>query len=155
MKTSKGLISIHESKYLSSDEYHSIKSSDNNNYQILVEVENEVGIPFYSLGVYPEVYQTYEFQDVSYQRINDFNIDGFEYDAEKKVVFYGWIYGIYVVKDKNSYYDVITGTELQSAEQFYSNYKVVLTAELVGNTSSKANDHIIYTNAKLDPSFID
>lgn len=52
-------------------------------------------------------------------------------------------------------YDVITGTELQSAEQFYSNYKVVLTAELVGNTSSKANDHIIYTNAKLDPSFID
>lgn len=56
-----------------------------------------------------------------------------------------------------SYVDfkVITGTELESAEQFYSNYKVILTAELVGDTSSKASDHIIYTNARLDPSFVD
>ena len=52
-------------------------------------------------------------------------------------------------------YDVITGTELETATQFYSNYKVILTAELVGDASSKASDHIIYTNARLDPSFID
>lgn len=52
-------------------------------------------------------------------------------------------------------YDVITGTELETVEQFYSNYKVILTAELVGDTSSRASDHIVYTNAKLDPTFID
>ena len=52
-------------------------------------------------------------------------------------------------------YNVKTGTALESASQFYSNYKVILTAELVGDTNSRASDHIIYTNARLDPAFID
>jgi hypothetical protein len=54
-------------------------------------------------------------------------------------------------------FDVITGSDLESADaqQFYSNYKVVLKAELVGCNGSEATDWIIYTNAKIDPSFID
>lgn len=52
-------------------------------------------------------------------------------------------------------FNVVTGADLETASQFYSNYKVILTAELVGDASSKASDHVIYTNARLDPSFVD
>lgn len=56
--------------------------------------------------------------------------------------------------------DVKTGTDLEAAENaFYSNYKIVLTASLYeGSTiidGSTADDYIIYTNAHLDPKFID
>ena len=52
-------------------------------------------------------------------------------------------------------YDVKTGSGIETPGYFYSNYKVILTGELVGDTSSIASDHVIYTNARLDPTFID
>ena len=55
-------------------------------------------------------------------------------------------------------FDVITGESFEEdnvVQRFYSNYKVVLTAKLDDDATSKATNHIIYTNAKLDPSFID
>ena len=52
-------------------------------------------------------------------------------------------------------YDVKTGSGIETPGYFYSNYKVILTGELVGDSSSVASDHIIYTNARLDPTFID
>ena len=112
LKSLKGLISIHETKKLSPDEYHSINSVDTNDYQILAEVEKKVGQKICSWNLFPESYQTYEFQNATYQIINDFNIDGFEYDSKRKVLVYGWIYGIYAISDGNNYYDVITGEKI-------------------------------------------
>ena len=64
------------------------------------------------MNVLPKKYKTYEFQDVTYQRINDYEVDGFEYDTDRKVVLYGWIYGIYVIKEGSKLYDVVTGKEI-------------------------------------------
>ena len=110
--SSKGLISIHEKLVLSPSEYHHKKNDNTNNYQVLVEVEKKVGSAIYSLGVIPEVYKTWEFQDVTYHVINDYDIDGFEYDKKQNVVFYGFIYGIYATKRGDIYYDVITDEEI-------------------------------------------
>lgn len=57
-------------------------------------------------------------------------------------------------------FDVKTGTDLEAAENtFYSNYKIVLTASLYEGSAmidgSAADDYIIYTNAHIDPKFID
>ena len=48
--------------------------------------------------------------------------------------------------------DVLTG---DSTHNEYANYKIVLTAQLLGAKNSKNHDYIIYTNAKIDPSVID
>lgn len=54
-------------------------------------------------------------------------------------------------------YDVKTFSALEneSLDHFYSNYKVVLTGELVGDSASVDSDYIIYTNARLDPTFVE
>lgn len=41
------------------------------------------------------------------------------------------------------------------SEHFYSNYKVVLTARILGVDSSDASDNIIYTLAKIKPEFVE
>ncbi len=109
-----GPLSIHESKELSYNEYHQISSNKTNSYQILVEVEKTVGenIKYWNLS--KESYKNYEFKEITYPIINDFTIDGFEYDKQRKVVLYGYIYGIYAVKKDNDYYDVITGDRIPS-----------------------------------------
>lgn len=112
LENSKGLISIHEERELSPNDYHLADKKGDNNYQILVEAEKEIGNAFYSLNILPEKYKTYEFQDVTYQRINDYDVDGFEYDLDRKVVFYGWIYGVYAIKKHSTLYDVVTGDEI-------------------------------------------
>ena len=112
--SSKGLISIHEKLVLSPNEYHLVKKDGTNDYQVLVEVEKTIGSVINSLEVFPEVYKTWEFKDVTYKIINNYDIDKFEYDKDKKVVIYGSIYGIYAVKSEDSYYDVITDEEIPS-----------------------------------------
>ena len=57
-------------------------------------------------------------------------------------------------------FDVKTGADLEAVENaFYSNYKIVLTASLYEGSAmidgSAADDYIIYTNAHIDPKFID
>ena len=57
-------------------------------------------------------------------------------------------------------FDVKTGADLETVENaFYSNYKIVLTASLYEGSAmidgSVADDYIIYTNAHIDPKFID
>ena len=57
-------------------------------------------------------------------------------------------------------FDVKTGADLEALENaFYSNYKIVLTASLYEGSAmidgSAADDYIIYTNAHIDPKFID
>lgn len=112
LESSTGLISIHEQKKLLPSEYHSNNENDCGEYTILVAVEKTIGREIYSMGVHPESYKTYELRNIAYQIINDYNVDGFEYDRERKVIFYGWIYGIYATKNENNYYDVITGEEI-------------------------------------------
>lgn len=48
--------------------------------------------------------------------------------------------------------NVLTG---DSEHNEYANYKIMLTAELVGASNSWKDSYIIYTNAKFDPSVID
>lgn len=105
-------------------EYHSNNEKDCDEYTILVEVEKTIGREIYSMGVHPESYKTYELRNIPYQIINDYNIDGFEYDREREVVFYGWIYGIYATKNENNYYDVITGEEILR-EIISNTYKMI------------------------------
>ncbi len=50
-------------------------------------------------------------------------------------------------------YDVATGDAFEAASAFYSNYKVILTARIVGKPTSETSDYIIYTNAKLNPAY--
>ena len=57
-------------------------------------------------------------------------------------------------------FDVKTGADLEALKNaFYSNYKIVLTASLYEGSAmidgSAADDYIIYTNAHIDPKFID
>ena len=47
---------------------------------------------------------------------------------------------------------VLTG---DSTHNEYANYKVVLTADLVGATNAWKDSYLVYTNAKFDPSVID
>lgn len=54
----------------------------------------------------------------------------------------------------NTSYSVITGAELEGKSYLYSNYKVLLTAQLLDKNgsviaNSGCSDHIIYTNAKI------
>ncbi|MGN0630641.1 MAG: hypothetical protein ACI4JN_04865, partial [Ruminococcus sp.] len=56
-------------------------------------------------------------------------------------------------------FDVKTGADLQAVSNaFYSNYKIVLTATLCEGTlpidGSSDDDYLIYTNARLDPTFV-
>lgn len=59
-------------------------------------------------------------------------------------------------------YDVLTGDASFNSDGFmYSNYKVQLTAVTCGSLgsttytkSSYATDHLIYTNARLEPTVI-
>lgn len=56
-------------------------------------------------------------------------------------------------------FDVKTGADLQAvANAFYSNYKIVLTATLCEGSSpidgTSDDDYLIYTNARLDPTFV-
>ena len=48
--------------------------------------------------------------------------------------------------------NVLTG---DSTHNEYANYKIRLTAELVGSSNSWKDSYLIYTNAKFDPSVID
>ena len=112
LTSSNGLISIHEQKSLLPNEYHFYSKNDTNQYTILVETEKTVGKGIYYMDVHPETYETYEFKDIKYQIINDYNIDGFEYDREREVVFYGYIYGIYATQNEDKYYDIVTGEEI-------------------------------------------
>ena len=55
--------------------------------------------------------------------------------------------------------NVITGAEFEAKHLTYANYKLVLTAELLDKNGtpiagSSANDHIIYTNAKIIPTLV-
>lgn len=56
-------------------------------------------------------------------------------------------------------FDVKTGADLQEVNNaFYSNYMIVLTASLCEGTTvidgTSDDDYLIYTNARLDPSFV-
>ncbi len=106
------LLAIQEKKQLEEEQYHSISREESGTYSILVDIEKRTGRNIYSLGVHEECYHTYQFESVSFQKINDFAFDGFEYDKERKVVFYGYIYGLYAVKSGDDYYDVITGQKI-------------------------------------------
>lgn len=54
---------------------------------------------------------------------------------------------------------IITGTAFEHSNQYYSNYKlfvnVMLRSNLTEIASSKANNFIVYTNAKVSPDYID
>ncbi len=115
LKGNNGLLSIHESKKLNSNEYHKIENTESGVYQVLTATTKKTGRNFYSLNVRSEPYQTYEFQHIMYPIINDFELDGFHYDAENKVVVYGSIYGIYALRDGKEYYDVISGEKISWA----------------------------------------
>lgn len=112
LKSQNGLLSIHESRKLKPSEYHKIKSEEKGNYQILIETIRTTGKRFYAYDVFEEPYTTYEFRDISFPIINDFNLDGFIYDEKNKVVMYGLIYGIYAVKNGKNFQDVISGREI-------------------------------------------
>ena len=127
LTSSPGIFSINEQKSLLPNEYHFNNEDDTNQYTILVETEKTVGKEIYSLDVHPETYETYEFKDITYQIINDYNVDGFEYDRERKVVFYGWIYGIYATKNEDNYYDVITGEKIP--HEIISNAHEMISAD--------------------------
>lgn len=56
-------------------------------------------------------------------------------------------------------FDIRTGADFQAvANAFYSNYKIVLTATLCEGSSpidgTSDDDYLIYTNARLDPTFV-
>ena len=60
------------------------------------------------------------------------------------------------------YYSVYTGAVFEAKNLVYSNYKLVLDVELTKSEDrtdillvSKANDFIIYTNARVIPDYID
>ncbi|MBQ8079893.1 MAG: hypothetical protein IJ236_08065, partial [Oscillospiraceae bacterium] len=48
--------------------------------------------------------------------------------------------------------NVLTG---DAAHNEYANYKIQLTAQLIGPANSWKDAYLIYTNAKFDPSVID
>ena len=57
-------------------------------------------------------------------------------------------------------YNVITGSAFEGNGQTYANYKVLLTVDLLdGNgktmSATSASDYIVYTNAKINTSFIE
>lgn len=61
--------------------------------------------------------------------------------------------------DVTTLYDVITGEDFEVKGHIYANYKVKITAELIDDKgkvieNSKAEDYIIYTNAKIYTSII-
>jgi len=106
------LLSLQEQKRLSKNEYHPMKQEEEGEYCIVEETQGTVGRDLYVLGVYKEPYQTYQLKSVSFQKINDFDSDGFLYDKERGVVFYGYIYGLYAVIRDDKYYSVITDEEI-------------------------------------------
>lgn len=62
--------------------------------------------------------------------------------------------------DITTKYNVITGSAFEENGQTYANYKVLLTADLLdGNgktmSATSASDYIVYTNAKINTSFIE
>lgn len=62
--------------------------------------------------------------------------------------------------DITTKYNVITGKAFEDNSQLYANYKVLLTADLLdanGKTLpiASASDYIVYTNAKINTSFIE
>lgn len=62
--------------------------------------------------------------------------------------------------DITTKYNVITGSAFEGNGQTYANYKVLLTADLLdGNgktmSATSASDYIVYTNAKINTSFIE
>ena len=48
--------------------------------------------------------------------------------------------------------NVLTG---DAAHNEYANYKIQLTAQLIGASNSWKDAYLVYTNAKIDPSVID
>ncbi|WP_302211870.1 hypothetical protein [uncultured Ruminococcus sp.] len=62
--------------------------------------------------------------------------------------------------DITTKYNVITGSAFEENGQTYANYKVLLTVDLLdGNgktmSATSASDYIVYTNAKINTSFIE
>ncbi|MDE5587510.1 MAG: hypothetical protein K2I72_03965, partial [Bacilli bacterium] len=102
------LLSLQEEKELSEDDYHLIDVNLSSVYRLLVETQAGAGNDIPDLGVFKEPYQTYKFESVNYPTVNDFDLDGFLYDKERGVVFYGDIYGLYAVKRGSAYYSLIT-----------------------------------------------
>lgn len=57
-------------------------------------------------------------------------------------------------------FDVLTGTDLEAISGYlYANYKINMTANLKTNdalfsTNSYGNDHLVYTNAKVNAEFV-
>ena len=99
--------------------------------------------------------------------IDDYLTDIKIYDESSQIISDGSNSHTYTVgyeNDKDKYsvitnFNVKTGTEFESQNYDYANYKVVLKAKLLdesGNevNNSTASDYIIYTNAKIDPSFV-
>lgn len=106
------MLSLQEEKRLSESEYHPVDTEEVGEYYILEKIEKEAKYCLLPSDVSGEVYQTYEFQPVSFQRVNNFTLDGFLYDQEREVVFYAYIYGLYAVKRGDAYYSVITDEEI-------------------------------------------
>lgn len=112
---SHGMLSLQEEKRLLEGEYHPVDTEETGEYYVLEAKEKEVKYCLSSSNTPGEVYQAYEFQPVSFKKVNDSTLDGFLYDQERGVVFYAYIYGLYAVKRENAYYSVITGEEIPTA----------------------------------------
>ncbi len=102
------MLSLLEEKKLSENDYHPIDVNQASMYRLLVETQAETGNNIPALGVFKEPYKDYKFESVFFQIVNDFTLDGFLYDKERGVVFYGNVSGLYAVERDNAYYDVIT-----------------------------------------------
>lgn len=106
------MLSLQEGKKLSEDEYHPIDVNQESVYRLLVETQAETGNNIPDLGLFKEPYKDYKFESVFFPVVNDCTLDGFLYDKERGVVFYGNVYGLYAVERDNAYYDVITDEEI-------------------------------------------
>ncbi len=104
-----GVLSIHEEKNLSEDEYHPAEEIETGSYQKLVVEKGETGSAVYNLLVTPEEYSAFRFKTIKFQKANNATLDGFSYDKEHGIVVYGVIDGIYATMENGKCYDVVSG----------------------------------------------
>ena len=55
----------------------------------------------------------------------------------------------------NFEFDVRTAAKLEAIPGYkYANYKFEVTAEITGDTNYSSDDHVIYTNAKVNAEYV-
>ena len=140
-----------ESELISADATYDISDLENK--------ENASKIK-YTLSLYKKN-DSGEYEPVS---INDYLTDVTVYDENSTVLGENYTYEVDYNESKNKYdistkFKVKTGSGFESKNYYYANYKVVLNAELIDSSEQKINnssatDYIIYTNAKINSSFV-